>query len=137
LQIFLKRTWIGRAMRACAENAMMSYLLGIDVRRIGAFAFALGAMIGATAGILVSPITWLDYQLGGYFMLNGILAYLIGGEEAVAGPLVGGLLLGVLQNAFLLVPGTAGGLLKQVVPMLLLIIMLVFRPQGLLPARQV
>lgn len=137
LQIFLKRTWIGRAMRACAENVMMSYLLGIDVRRIGAFAFALGAMIGATAGILVSPITWLDYQLGGYFMLNGILAYLIGGEEAVAGPLVGGLLLGVLQNAFLLVPGTAGGLLKQVVPMLLLIIMLVFRPQGLLPARQV
>ena len=136
LQFFLKRTWLGRAMRACAQNAMMSYLLGINVRQIGAFAFALGAMIGATAGILVSPITWLDYQLGGFFMLNGILAYLIGGEEDVAGPLVGGLLLGVVQNIFLLIPGTAGGLLKQVVPMLILIFMLVFRPQGLLPPRR-
>jgi branched-subunit amino acid ABC-type transport system permease component len=84
----------------------------------------------------VSPITWLDYQLGGFFMLNGILAYLIGGEEDVAGPLVGGLLLGVVQNIFLLIPGTAGGLLKQVVPMLILIFMLVFRPQGLLPPRR-
>jgi branched-subunit amino acid ABC-type transport system permease component len=136
LHVFLKKTWMGRAMRSCAQNAMMSYLLGINVRRIGAFAFALGAMIGATAGILVSPITWLDYQLGGFFMLNGILAYLIGGEEDVAGPLVGGLLLGLVQNIFLLIPGTTGGLLKQVVPMLILILMLVFRPQGLLAPRR-
>lgn len=136
LHLFLQRTWMGRAMRASAENATMSYLLGINVSRIGGIAFALGAMIGATAGILVSPITWLDYQLGGFFMLNGILAYLIGGEEEVAGPLVGGLLLGLVQNIFLLVPGTTGGLLKQVVPMLILILMLVFRPQGLLASRR-
>lgn len=136
LHIFLKKTWMGQAMRACAQNAMMSYLLGINVRHIGASAFALGAMIGATAGILVSPITWLDYQLGGFFMLNGILAYLIGGEEEVAGPLIGGLLLGLVQNIFLLVPGTTGELLKQVVPMLILILMLVFRPQGLLASRR-
>ncbi len=136
LHAFLKLTWMGRAMRACAQNPMMSYLLGINVRRIGAVAFALGAMIGATAGILVSPITWLDYQLGGFFMLNGILAYLIGGEEEVAGPLLGGLLLGLIQNLFLLVPGVTGGLLKQVVPMLLLILMLVVRPQGLLASRR-
>jgi len=136
LHVFLKKTWVGRAMRSCAQNAMMSHLLGINVRRIGAFAFALGATIGATAGILVSPITWLDYQLGGFFMLNGILAYLIGGEEDVAGPIVGGLLLGLVQNIFLLIPGATGGLLKQVVPMLILILMLVFRPQGLLQQRR-
>lgn len=136
LHLFLKKTWMGRAMRATAQNAMMSYLLGINVSRIGGIAFALGAMIGATAGILVSPITWLDYQLGGFFMLNGILAYLIGGEDDVAGPLVGGLLLGLVQNIFLLIPGTTGGLLKQVVPMLILILMLVFRPQGLLASRR-
>lgn len=135
LQIFLHKTWIGRAMRACAQNAMMSSLLGINVRRVGAFAFALGAMIGATAGILVSPITWLDYQSGGTFALNGILAYLIGGEEDVAGPVVGGLLLGIVQNCFLLLPGAIGGLLEQVVPMLALILMLAFRPQGLLARR--
>lgn len=135
LQFFLHRTWTGRAMRACAQNPMMSNLLGINVRRVGAIAFALGAMIGATAGILVSPITWLDYQLGGTFALNGILAYLIGGEEDVAGPVVGGFLLGIVQNTLLLLPGSSGGLLEQVVPMLALILMLVFRPQGLLARR--
>ena len=67
--------------------------------------------------------------------MNGILAYLIGGEEEVAGPVAGGLLLGILQNCFLLFPGTVGGLLEQVVPMLALILMLVFRPQGLLARR--
>jgi branched-subunit amino acid ABC-type transport system permease component len=135
LEVFLHKSWTGRAMRACAQNPMMSTLLGINVRRIGAIAFALGAMIGATAGILVSPITWLDYQSGGVFALNGILAYLIGGEEEVAGPIAGGLLLGILQNCFLLLPGTVGGLLEQVVPMLALILMLVFRPHGLLARR--
>ncbi len=135
LQAFLHKSWTGRAMRACAQNPMMSILLGINVRRIGAITFGLGAMIGATAGILVSPITWLDYQSGGVFALNGILAYLIGGEEEVAGPIAGGLLLGILQNCFLLLPGTVGGLLEQVVPMLALILMLVFRPQGLLARR--
>jgi branched-subunit amino acid ABC-type transport system permease component len=135
LQIFLRATWSGRAMRACAQNPMMSNLLGINVRRIGALAFALGAMIGATAGILASPITWLDYQLGGTFALNGILAYLIGGEEDVAGPVLGGFLLGIVQSALLLLPGATGGMLEQVVPMLALIVMLAFRPQGLLARR--
>lgn len=136
LHIFLHRTWMGRAMRSCAQNPVTSALLGINVRRVGTVAFVLSAMIGAVAGIMVSPITWLDYQLGGFFMLKGILAYLIGGEEEVSGPLVGGLLLGLVENAFLLLPGTTGGLLKQVVPMACLILMLVLRPQGLLAARR-
>jgi branched-chain amino acid transport system permease protein len=135
LHLFLSRTWTGRAMRSCAQNAMMSHLLGINVRRLGALAFALGAMIGAVAGILAAPITWLDYQQGGIFMLYGLLAYLIGGEDEVAGPLVGGVVLGLVQNVCLLMPGTVGGLLKQVVPMLALLLMLVFRPQGILPRR--
>jgi len=136
LYLFLRFTWAGRAMRACAQNPLTAYLLGIDVRRVGATAFGLGAMVGAIAGILVSPITWLDYELGGYFMLQGILAYLAGGEEDVAGPLVGGLLLGLVENLCLLLPEPTGGLLKQVVPMALLIAMLVLRPQGILAARR-
>lgn len=133
---FLKLTWTGRAMRACAQNPLMSYLLGIDVRKVGALAFAISAMIGATAGVLASPMTWVDYQMGGYFMLYGILAYLIGGEEEIFGPLAGGLLLGFLENIFLLIPGALGGLLKQVVPMLALILMLVLKPEGLLGSRR-
>lgn len=136
LHQFLRRTWIGRAMRACAQNSLTATLLGIDVRRVGAVAFAISAALGAVAGILVSPVTWLDYQIGGYFMLQGVLAYLTGGEEEVAGPVVGGLLLGLLESLLLLVPGNAGGLLKQVVPMLILMAILVWRPQGLLATRR-
>ncbi len=132
LQWLLIRTWLGRSMRACAQNPLTAALLGIDVRRVGMAAFTLSAVIGALAGMLVSPITWLDYQIGGEFMLKGVLAYLLGGELAIAGPLVGGLVLGLVENLFLLFPGATGGLLKQVVPMALLIVMLVWRPQGLL-----
>lgn len=133
LHLFLRRTWMGQAMRACAQNPLAAHLLGINVRRVGLVTFGFAGMLGATAGMLVSPITWIDYQIGSYFMLQGVLAFLIGGEEEVAGPVVGGFLLGVVENFLLLFP--AGGLLKQVVPMLLLIVILLWRPQGLLAKR--
>jgi branched-subunit amino acid ABC-type transport system permease component len=136
LHLLLSRTWIGRAMRACAQNTLMAHLLGINVRTLSALTFALGGVIGALGGILASPITWLDYQLGGFFMLYGLLAYLIGGEDEVLGPLVGGMLLAFVQNIVLLLPGITGGLLKQVLPMAALLLMLVFRPSGLLPRRR-
>ena len=132
LHLFLRLTWTGRAMRASAENALMSYLLGVNVRRLATISFVIASAIGAVAGILASPITWIDYQTGGVFMLFGLLAFLIGGEKSIAGPMVGGLLLGISENLFLLIPGLAGGLLKQVVPMLALLVMLIFRPEGLL-----
>lgn len=133
LHLLLKYSWIGLAMRACAQNTLAAHLLGISVRRVGLVTFAIAAMLGATAGMLVSPVTWIDYQIGGYFMLQGVLAFLLGGEEEVAGPVAGGLLLGIVENVLLLFP--AGGLLKQVVPMLLLIAVLLWRPQGLLAKR--
>jgi len=132
LHCFLRFTWTGRAMRANRENSLMSHLLGVNVRRLGSVSFAIGGAVGATAGILASPITWIDYQMGGTFMLFGLLAFLIGGESRIAGAMVGGLLLGVVENLLLLVPGLAGGLLKQVVPMMALLLMLVFRPEGIL-----
>jgi len=133
LHLFLRHTWMGQAMRACAQNTLAAYLLGINVRRVGLVTFGIAAMLGATAGMLVSPVTWVDYQIGGYFMLQGVLAFLLGGEEEVAGPVVGGLVLGIVENLLLLLP--SGGLLKQVVPMMLLIAVLLWRPRGLLAKR--
>jgi len=136
LYVFFRKTWIGRAMRACAESPTTAYLLGINARLVGTLAFAMSAVLGGIAGLLASPVTWIDYQMGGFFMLKGVLAYLTGGEEEVAGPLVGGLVLGLVENLLLLFPGMTGGLLKQVVPMGVLITILVFRPQGLLATRR-
>lgn len=132
LHMFLRRTWMGRSMRACAQNTTTAYLLGINARYIGLIAFGLSAAIGALAGVLVSPVTWIDYQMGAFFMLKGMLAYLTGGEEEVAGPLVGGILLGLVENLLLLVPGMTGGFLKQVIPMVLLLVILTVRPRGIL-----
>ena len=133
LYFFLRKTWMGQAMRACAHNTLAAHLLGINVRRVAVVTFAISAMLGALAGILVSPITWIDYEIGGYFMLQGILAYLLGGEEEVAGPVVGGLLLGVVESVLLLFPG--GGLLKQIIPLAMLVAVLMWRPQGILGKR--
>ena len=133
---FLHHTWLGLAMRAAAQGTVTAYLLGIDRRAIGLIAFGASAAMGALAGILISPVTWLDYQAGGFFMLKGMLAYLIGGEDEVAGPLAGGFLLGLAENLLLLAPGMTGGLLKQIVPLIVLLLILLVRPQGLLARRR-
>jgi branched-chain amino acid transport system permease protein len=133
--LFLHRTWFGLAMRACAENAVTAWLLGVDRRAIGLLAFGIAAGIGSLSGILVSPVTWVDYTVAGFFLLKGLIVYLIGGEDNVAGSLAGGLLLGLTENLLLLVPGLAGGFLKVVVPLVVLIVVLLFRPQGLLTRR--
>lgn len=137
LHYFLRHTWLGLAMRATAESTVTAYLLGIDCRTIGVLAFAVAATTGALAGVLISPITWLDYQAAGIFTVKGMLAYLIGGEEDVAGPVAGGLLLGLAENVLLIAPGMMGGFLKQVVPMLVLLLILLVRPQGLLARKHV
>jgi branched-chain amino acid transport system permease protein len=78
----------------------------------------------------------VDYTAAGFFLLKGLIVYLIGGEDNVAGSLVGGILLGLTENSLLLVPGLAGGFLKTVVPLIVLILVLLLRPQGLLAPRQ-
>jgi branched-chain amino acid transport system permease protein len=134
--LFLHRTWLGLAMRASAENPVTGWLLGVDRRMIGLLAFAIAAGIGSLSGILISPVTWVDYSAAGFFLLKGLIVYLIGGEDNVAGSLVGGILLGLTENSLLLVPGMAGGFLKTVVPLIVLILVLLLRPQGLLAPRQ-
>lgn len=135
LSMFLNRTWMGRVMRANHDNGLMCHLIGANVRTVSAVAFTLAAVLGAMAGILSSPVVWVEPAVGGTFMLYGILAFLIGGVDRIWGPLLGGLLLGVGENLFLLIPGLTGGLLKQVMPMFVLLLMLVVMPQGLLGGR--
>jgi branched-chain amino acid transport system permease protein len=134
--LFLHRTWLGLAMRACAENPVTAWLLGVDRRLIGLLAFGIAAGIGSLSGILISPVTWVDYSAAGFFLLKGLIVFLIGGEDNVAGSLAGGILLGLTENSLLLVPGMAGGFLKTVVPLVVLILVLLVRPQGLLSPRR-
>ncbi len=130
---FFKFTSIGRAMRACAENPIMSSMLGIDPRFIAMVAFALSGAIGAVGGVLITPISQVDYTTGRYFMIRGVLAALFGGMERVAGPVIGGYSLGLLEGIFgLLLPGTIGSMFRSAVALIVTIIIFALRPSGIL-----
>ena len=96
---FIKSSRIGRAMRATEQNPDVAGLMGVDTNRIIAFTFLLGSAVGALAGVMVV----LYYGLGHYFMgfmlgLKAFTAAVLGGIGNVAGAMLGGLLLGVIES---------------------------------------
>ena len=135
---FIKSSRIGRAMRATEQNPDIAGLMGVDTNRIIAFTFVLGSAVGAIAGVMVV----LYYGLGHYFMgfmlgLKAFTAAVLGGIGNIAGAMLGGLLLGVIES---LVSGyigdLTGGLLgsnyRDIFAFLVLILVLVLRPSGLM-----
>jgi len=133
----LNRTALGRALQACAENAMAARLMGIDVQGMMLFSFGLAAAIGAASGLLVAPITSLQFDSGGFFTTSGFIAVAIGGMGSFAGSIVGGLALGVAEQ---LAAYYVSSLFANTLALVLLLAMLLWRPAGLFssgPARRV
>ncbi len=128
LWLLLNRTTLGRALRACAENAMAARLMGVDVKRMMLLSFGLAAAIGAASGLLVAPITSLQFDSGGFFTTSGFIAVAIGGMGSFAGAIVGGLLLGVAEQ---LAAYYVSSLFANTLALLLLLVMLLWRPAGL------
>ena len=96
LWIFIDRTLFGKALIATSANRLAARLVGIDTRQIVGFSFALSAAIGATAGILITPITLTSFDVGTLLALKGFAAAMLGGISSAAGAVVGGILLGLL-----------------------------------------
>jgi branched-chain amino acid transport system permease protein len=126
---FFRFTPTGLAMRAAAQNPESARLCGIHVNRMLAIGWGLAAAIGATAGIMVAPILFLDPN-----MMSGVLLYaftgaLLGGITSPVGAVVGGLIVGVTENLVgtYLIPSQ----LKLTVALMLIILVLVFKPNGL------
>jgi branched-chain amino acid transport system permease protein len=138
---FIKSSRIGRAMRATEQNPDVAGLMGVDTNRIIAFTFILGSAIGAIAGVMVV----LYYGLGHYFMgfmlgLKAFTAAVLGGIGNVAGAMLGGLLLGVIESLASgyigdLTGGVLGSNYRDVFAFLVLILVLVMRPSGLMGQR--
>lgn len=97
LDVLIHRTAFGRAVRAVAHNRRTAALMGIDTERTMVYAFALAAGLGAVGGILYSPITTVQVQLGAFFTFKGLAAAVIGGLGSARGAFVGGLVLGVVE----------------------------------------
>jgi len=135
---FIKASRMGRAMRATEQNPEVAALMGVDTNRVIAFTFLLGSAVGAVAGVMVV----LYYGLGHYFMgfmlgLKAFTAAVLGGIGNVAGAMLGGLLLGVIESLAAgyigeLTDGVFGSNYRDVFAFLVLILVLVFRPSGLM-----
>ena len=132
---FINRTKQGRAMQAVSQDPDTARLMGIDVDRIIVVAFALGAALAAIAGVAQGlQNNNIDFRMGFMAGLKAFTAAVLGGIGNIQGAVVGGLTLGVVEA---LATVFVGGPWKDVCAFGLLILVLVFRPQGLLGARVV
>ena len=137
---FVNRTRMGRAMQATSQDADTARLMGIDVDRAIATAFAVGAALAAVAGMAHGlRYNNIDFQMGFTAGMKAFTAAVLGGIGNVNGAVVGGLVLGVIEAmATTYVPGQFGSSAwKDVWAFALLILVLVFRPQGLLGTKVV
>jgi branched-chain amino acid transport system permease protein len=132
---FFRFTTLGLAMRAVAQNPVSSRLVGIRVGRMLALGWGLAAAVGAVAGMMVAPIVYLDPNMMSGILLYAFAAALIGGIDSPGGAVVGGLLVGVLENV--LGAYVVGNELKQVVALALIVGVLLVKPSGLFGTVQV
>jgi len=129
LAYFFERTLLGKAVRACAVNRRAARLMGISPSRMSLLAFVLAAILGAVGGIVLAPATTPMYDMGLKLGLKGFVAAIMGGLVSSPGAVVGGLLLGVLEN---LGAGVTKAGLKDIFAFIVLILILLFRPHGII-----
>lgn len=129
LQLFLNGSRTGRSMQATAQNPAVAEILGVNVQRMVLYTFMINATLATLASVLISPIYLAKFSNGEPIGLVAFLAAIVGGFNQVRGALVGGLLIGVIDNlsaAYLSSEYRIAG------PMILLIVIILLRPQGLL-----
>jgi branched-chain amino acid transport system permease protein len=134
LQIFLSRSFTGRQMDAVAQNRETARVLGIPVKRMIMFTFVLNAVLVTIASVLDTPFRYAKFDNGLLIGTSAFASAIVGGFNQVRGALAGGFLLGVLYNwSGLYLPRVhpSLGQYRDAVPLLLLIAVIVFRPQGL------
>jgi branched-chain amino acid transport system permease protein len=133
LNIYLRRTYTGRAIRATVEDWEAASLMGIDVYKVYMFSFVLGAALAGIAGALVSITFSVNPFMGMHWTLKALVVMVLGGLGSFTGTFVGGILLGVTESATALL---IGGNYREIVGLVLFLLILIFRPQGLLGSKQ-
>lgn len=135
---FIRTSRVGRAMRATAQNPDVAGLMGVDINRIISFTFFIGSAVGALAGVMIV----LYYGLGHYSMgfmlgLKAFTAAVLGGIGNVAGAMLGGMLLGIIESLASgyigdLTGGVLGSNYRDIFAFLVLVLVLVLRPSGIM-----
>ncbi|MDF2464291.1 MAG: transporter permease [Ramlibacter sp.] len=132
LYLLLQHTRIGKGMVAVSINHYAATLMGISPRRSAVIAFALAGLIGGAAGALLAPVASAHYDNGIFLGIKGFAAAILGGLGSPVGAVVGGLILGLTES---LTAGYVSSVYKDAVSLVLLLLILLLRPQGLIGKR--
>jgi branched-chain amino acid transport system permease protein len=126
--LFIQKTRLGRAMRATFQDTDMARLTGVDVDKIYMFTFAFGAALAGASGALLGAVFWVYPAMGDLAALKSFAVVIMGGLGNFLGAIVGGLLLGVAES---LGAGYVSSGYKDAIGFVLIILLLVWRPQGI------
>jgi branched-chain amino acid transport system permease protein len=126
---FLYRTDMGQAIRATAQDRDAAQLMGINVKRMSIIAFGLGTSLAATAGALIAPTYYIFPQVGSVFTLKAFVITVLGGMGSIVGATLGGVLIGMSESIGGVYLGSGW---KDVIMFILFLLVLLFKPSGLL-----
>jgi branched-chain amino acid transport system permease protein len=129
----LKSTRLGKAIRATSQSREVAMVCGIDVGRIHLLTFGLASALAAGGGALLAVIVAIQPEMGGVWTFKSFLVIVLGGAGNYPGALLGGMLLGLVEQLASLFLTTQ---LSEVVAYVLLVVVLLIRPSGLLGGRQ-
>ncbi len=133
LYLFLKKTDLGRALRAVTANKEAARLMGINLNFIYFVAFGIGTACVGAAGTIISPMYYIFPHVGHLFLLLSFVIVILGGQGHVIGAFLGGLIIGVVESlCILVIPGST----KDAVVYAVFILVLLFKPSGLFGKRE-
>jgi branched-chain amino acid transport system permease protein len=132
LYLFFNFTKLGNAMQASSQNQLAAYYMGIPVKRINSLIWAISAIVATIAGVLLSPVSLVDPSIG-FLGIKAFAAAVVGGFGSLLGTVLGGLIVGISETLAgrYLPPG-----FKEIVAYLIMLIVLMVRPQGLFSTMQ-
>ena len=128
LDFVMRRTRIGKAVRAVAQNGAAATLMGINVSAIVVLAFVISSSLAGLAGLLIAPITTASVFMGMSLALKAFSSAILGGLTSPRGCMIGGFILGIIEALV----GLWQAEMREISIFLLIIVVLVVRPQGLM-----
>jgi branched-chain amino acid transport system permease protein len=133
LYLALKKTDIGKAIRAAADDRTSAQLMGVDVRKIYNICFGIGCACAGAAGSLIIPFFHVNPYIGDVFLLTLFIVVILGGVGSFFGAFFGGIVIGIAESfGVTFIPGGTTG---QIIPFIIFILVVLFKPSGMFGAK--